>query len=363
MGSGSAGGVQTFVQEVVRHIDRERFHISVCITGEDGPVGDRLRAAGVEVFRVDLDRPPRGVPLAAFARRVFAGRYDLLHVNGGGAALRLVGRLAGCPAAITHVHGFPNEWVETMRLGRPLNPALARTYGWGSRRILACSRFMERTLVEQFPSLNGRIECLVGGVDLDRFQPRVEAFAGRGGADRVVGYVGRLSPEKGVREFLEAARAVLRNESAVRFVIVGDGPLRAEVESEAARWGAGRIELLGERDDVETILPGFDVVAVPSRIDAFGLVSVEAMASGRPVVAFAVGGIPEVVVPGETGLLVAPGDTAAFARAVLDLLRREEERERMGRAGRARAEALFDVRRTVRTLEDIYEGVLRGGGG
>jgi glycosyltransferase involved in cell wall biosynthesis len=212
---------------------------------------------------------------------------------------------------------------------------------------------MERTLLAHCPSLRGRVECILGGVDVKRFRPR------DGGQGAVVGFIGRLSPEKGADRFLEIATAVLREEPAARFVVVGDGPLREEAEAAAARCGEGKITLLGERYDVEATVATFDILAVPSDIEAFGLVSLEAMASGRPVVAFDVGGIPEIVVHGETGLLVTHADTKAFASALLRLLRQPEVRHRMGRAGRARAETLFDVRRTVRSLETLYEAAVR----
>src|SRR5262249_39705450 len=142
-----------------------------------------------------------------------------------------------------------------------------------------------------------------------------------------------------------------------RLHIAGDGPCRAELERQAARLGLGEaVRFLGAVRDVPALLGGARLFVLPSLSEGVSLTLLEAVARGLPGVAAAVGGNPEVVADGETGLLVPPRDPPALARAVLDLWTRPESCARLGRAGRRRAEALFDVRRMVARYEALYLG-------
>ena len=349
--TGRTGGAESFVEELVGHIDRDRFELSVCIVADDGLVGDRLRSAGCRVFTLGSGPRSSAAAGASFLRSAIANPFDILHLNGGGASLRLLARMSGCRAAITHIHGFPNDWVEAIRSGRSsFARTFARTYGWGSRRIIVTSGHMEGILLSCCPSLASRVERIPLGVDVERFRPAADV------REPMIGFVGRLSPEKGISDFLAAAAAVLRDEPNARFIVAGDGVLRPEVEAALAN-PASHVTWLGERSDVETAFQLSGIVAVPSRIEMFGKVCLEAMACGRPVVAFNVGGIPEVVIHGETGMLVAAGDIQGFAATLVELLRRPDERRRLGHAARARAESFFDLKKMVRSFESLYERV------
>ena len=349
--TGRTGGAESFVEDLAGHLDRDRFEISVCIVADDGPVGDRLRSAGCRVFTLGSGARLSAAGGAAFMRNALANPFDILHLNGGGASLRLLARISGCRSTITYIHGFPNDWVENIRGGRAsFARTFARTYGWGSHRIVVTSGHMEGILLSQCPSLASRVERIPLGVDLERFRPSTDA-------PDAIGFVGRLSPEKGISEFLAASTAVLHQEPNARFIIAGDGVLRPEVQAAHANPGS-HVTWLGERSDVEAVLGLAGIVAVPSRIEMFGKVCLEAMACSRPVVAFKVGGIPEIVTHDETGILVPAGDIQGLIAALVELLRRPDERRRLGHAARARVESLFDLKKMVRSVESLYERVV-----
>jgi glycosyltransferase involved in cell wall biosynthesis/acetyltransferase-like isoleucine patch superfamily enzyme len=159
---------------------------------------------------------------------------------------------------------------------------------------------------------------------------------------RVVGAAGRLSPEKGFSVLVEAAASVARSDASVGFVVFGEGPLREVLQREIAAWGLeGRFVLAGFRDDLDAYMPCFDLLALPSYTEGLPNVVLEAFAAGVPVVATAVGGVPEVVENGVSGLLVPPGDPPALARAIRDVLRTEEGRRLMGARGRDRVVKAF----------------------
>jgi glycosyltransferase involved in cell wall biosynthesis len=167
--------------------------------------------------------------------------------------------------------------------------------------------------------------------------------------------VARLSPEKDIATLLGAVALAAREHPPLRLEIAGDGPLRAELEAEASALGiADRVTFLGEVGDVPALLWRASLLALSSRTEGIALTLLEAMARGLPVVATAVGGNPEVVEDGRTGLLVPPGDSQALARAIVELIGDPERALRMGRDGRLRVERAFDARRMVADYEALY---------
>jgi glycosyltransferase involved in cell wall biosynthesis len=163
-----------------------------------------------------------------------------------------------------------------------------------------------------------------------------------------------LHRQKGHTLLLQAAAACRARGLALALAIAGEGPLHAELEAQARAAGLGTsVRLLGRRSDVRELMRACDVFVFPSLYEAFGVALLEAMACGAAVVASRVGGIPEIVEDGASGLLVPPADPAALADAIACLAERPDRRRALGRAARLRAEA-FDIRETVRRLESLY---------
>ncbi len=182
----------------------------------------------------------------------------------------------------------------------------------------------------------------------------------------VVGSIGALVPHKGHRHLIDAAQLVVADVPDARFVIVGEGELRSALERQIRDHHLERhVVLTGFRTDVLGLLKGFDLFVMSSVTEGLGTSLLDAMAAARAVVATAAGGIPEVVVDGETGLLVPPRDARALAAAIVTLLQDPAARERMGRAGLARVGERFSAERMVRETLAVYELVVsraRGGG-
>jgi glycosyltransferase involved in cell wall biosynthesis len=159
---------------------------------------------------------------------------------------------------------------------------------------------------------------------------------------RIVGAAGRLSPEKGFEKLVEAAATVVKADPAVGFVIFGEGPLRGELTRSIARLNlSDHVVLPGFRADLEKVLPNFDLVALPSYTEGLPVIVLEALAARVPVVATAVGGVPEVIEDGVCGCLVPPGDAAALARCIAATLRDDDQRLAMGQRGRQRVTEQF----------------------
>jgi glycosyltransferase involved in cell wall biosynthesis len=201
----------------------------------------------------------------------------------------------------------------------------------------------------------GSVETIDNGVPDVALNPMP-----RVGPGPVIGALGRFSPEKG---FDLVLRSLATLPTEVTCVLVGDGPQREALEHLAEELGVrDRVVFTGWVGRPRDYLPGFDVVAMPSRFEAFGLVAIEAALAERPVVATDVDGIPDAVVDGSTGLLVPPEDPAALAEAISTLLGDPSTREEMGRRGRARSLERFSVERMAGSYEDLYRRLLSAGG-
>ncbi len=174
----------------------------------------------------------------------------------------------------------------------------------------------------------------------------------------VVGNVAALVPHKGHRHLIDAATVVLPRVPDARFVIAGEGELRPTLERQIHDHRLEKhVYLTGFRPDVLSLHKAFDIFVMSSVTEGLGTSVIDAMACGRPVVATTAGGIPELVVDGETGVLVAPRDHDAMALAITTLLKDEALRRRMGEAGRARARRLFSAERMVQDTLRVYERV------
>jgi glycosyltransferase involved in cell wall biosynthesis len=253
-------------------------------------------------------------------------------------------RRAARAADAVHAHWLPSAWVG-LRTGRPVvaqvwgtDVELARRAPWLARRILRRARVVvapSSALADAARGLGAHdVRVIPSGVEVPETVPAEDD-------PPFVLFAGRLSAEKGILELLAAA-------AGLPLVVVGDGPLRDRVPG--ARGFVAH-------DELERLYGRAAVVAVPSRREGFGVVCAEAMAHGRPVVASAVGGLLDLVVDGETGILVPPGDVDALREALERLLGDEALRRRMGDAGRARVRTHFSWDAVTDAMIATYRSV------
>ena len=239
-------------------------------------------------------------------------------------------------------------------------------------QIVAVSRAVERVLRAELRGPAARIHQVYCGIDVSRFQrTRTEASEalraelGWRPEQVVFGVVGMFEPPrgKGQFEFLEAAARVAKEFPQARFALVGQGGLRAELKASVARLGlTDRLRFLGFRDEMPPVMGALDVLVHPNTgTEAFPLVVLEAFASGKPVIASDIDGIPEQVVPGENGFLVPRADVPALAAAMTKLAGDAPLRSRLGRNGRSLVEAKFTRARLAENFVALYRQVLAGG--
>jgi glycosyltransferase involved in cell wall biosynthesis len=246
------------------------------------------------------------------------------------------GALASVPVRIGSRRGF----VESRGLTR-----LQRGAYSAAHRVVANSSAAARADVPA-----DKVVVIRNGIDVQLFAPREYHRK-----LRRIALVACLREEKRIDLLIKAAPRVLARHPDVEFVIAGDGSCRESLQTLARELGvAERLSFLGHRDDVPAVLATADIFAFPSRSDAFPNSIIEAMASGLPVVATAVGGIPELVDDGRTGVLVPSGDADALVRALIELLDQPERAAAFGRAGRQRIEQTYSFDRMVQQFEALY---------
>jgi glycosyltransferase involved in cell wall biosynthesis len=358
-GSADWGGGERYLELMARHLDREAFSLDV-VAPAPGALCGRLAALGVPAHVVDLGAlvSPRAVARLASALRGLAPGLVQSHGARSNFYTRLAARLAGVRVVVSTVHNAVADYpVSAARLA--VYRAMDRLTLPLTTRVLCVAGALAR----DYP---GRAVVVRNGIDLDDFDPVAIAPAARAlrqtlvpDARPLVGFVGRLVREKDPLAFVALIASVRRTRPDVHGVIVGDGPLRAEVERAVDAHGLGAsCRVLGARADVPALLAGLDVFVLTSESEGFPFVILEAMALERPVVATAVNGVPEIVEHGVTGVLVERGDGDALARAVLDTLADAERARAMGRAGRRRVHGCFTASRMVAETEAMYRDVL-----
>lgn len=362
-------GVVKVVLRNVQHFRDPRFEHLVCSMHPDEGQGDDFRAHGIDpqfiAHRRAAHAPRSILRLAQLIRRQ---RIDLVHAN---RTLDLA--LAGTAARVC---GIPV--VNSLHwLGRPEDHPEETTPLWWQRTEKQTTVVLNRLLADRiiavseavrdgFATLSGfpaeRVEVVYPGLPSpppppdELAQARLRTTLGLAAAAPVVLNVGRLEVVKGQRHLIPMMCAVRKRHPTAVLVIAGDGELRDALTAQIAGAAElrGGVRLLGARTDVAALMAISDVVVLSSESEAAPLPVFEAMGSCKPVVATAVGGIPELVIDGETGLLVPRGDPAALAMAVSRLLDAPDDARRMGQAGRRRLRERFEIETSLAALERLY---------
>lgn len=372
--TGTSGGAQEHVASLLTHIDRTAYDVRV-ISLSEGPAVRRWRGAGFPVEVVHEASDDAAVERVAalleeWRTQVLHGHMYRAEIVGTRAAKLLQERGLPRPYVMNTVHSSRVRSHEDRELLRALTPSMDR--------LVAVSRSI-RAKLEADGRVGPPVDVIYNGVDLKQYDhqeacctlPEEYGFAP---GSPMVGVVARLEPEKGHSTLLAAWPQVLERVPEARLLIIGEGSRREALEAQArelnllgeecsgdacvgtrhARPGA-RVVFTGLRDDIPAVTAALDVAVLPSYREAQGLVILEAMALSRPVVASRVGGIPEMIEDGVTGLLVPPRDPAALAAAITRLLLDHSFADTIARAGHDVAHERFCIEAMVTAIQNLYD--------
>ena len=358
------GGLENGIVNLINHMPAEAYRHAVVALTEVTDFAQRIHRQDVQF--VSLRKPP-GQGIWQFPnwwseiRRLAPA---IMHTrNLGALEAQVPAAVAGVPVRIHGEHGRDMTDPDGTR----------RRYQWVRRayspfvhRYVALSRDLAGYLTGPVGIDQRRVAQICNGVDVSRFSAATaghpQAIPGcpfQPDAHFIVGTVGRLQPEKDQTTLVRAFAHALQQRSQLRLVLAGDGPLRTAVEAEVDALGLrGKVWLAGMRSDVPVVLKGLHVFVLPSRAEGISNTILEAMASGLPVLATSVGGNPELVVDGETGLLVPPADPQAMADALVAMAS-EGRHVAMGVAGRERVTQQFSLQAMVRSYQALYDELRR----
>jgi sugar transferase (PEP-CTERM/EpsH1 system associated) len=346
------GGMELGVVKVVNGLDARRVRSSILSTRA---AGDLRHLLSPEVALYELSRRGGNDPKLVWQMyRLFREtRPDIIHTHAWGTLIEglVAARLARVPVVVHGEHG-------TLQLRGYQRWVQRRAWSAADRVLAVSSRLAERMSAETGFPLR-RIETIRNGVDLTRFgrvsRAKARAALGLSHGELAIGTLGRLVPVKNQALLIDAARLLHERGVEATVMIAGDGPLRQELEAQAAAAGVGdRVRLLGHRSDPEVVLSALDVYVLTSTSEGLPNTVLEAMATGLPVVVTQVGGADELVQHNVTGFLVPSAAPDALARTLATLLGDEGLRRTTGAAARIRAETEFGLSGMIRRYQALY---------
>ncbi len=367
----ASGGMKEHVLTLCRGLVARGHEVELA-TAATSEITDAARLAGFAVHEIPLVGPlnpiqdPRAVRV--LARLVHSGGYDIVHAHGFKAGFigRLAVRMAGGlrrPFIVT-AHNHVLTRTDTAKTARWRYRTVERALERYVTRYIAVSESIARELLHSYNLPAEKVVVVPNGVDVTPFLSEQDPAAARESLGvpvdaPVVGLAARFSAQKGLRDLIAATPELVRRVPGVRVVIGGSGPLESQLRSQAMALGVGDVIVWpGHVLSMPRFLSALDVFVSPATTEAFGIALIEAAAAGVPTVATRVGGVPEVIIDGETGLLVAPHDPTALAQAVVGLLEDRHTAIKLAEHARRRAIVEFSPERMVDGTIAVYEDAL-----
>jgi len=358
------GGTELMLHSLIRRMNRSKFDNEICFLYKKGPVSDYYLKKGFKVTHLNFNY--WNLPLVIY--KVFKmfkrRRYDVIYLCGLKVNLigRIIGKLTGCENIIGGLRSIhPSDTINNLFLW------LDRITLRFSKYYISNSRAAVKFLVSKgFPAKQFRV--IHSGIDINLFGPDLNnnhnsqhlKFKISSAKVSIITCIANLRLIKGHISLIDALEIVHRREKDFITILIGEGKIRKKLERYVIQKKLeSKILFLGSQTDISNILAISDMFVLASLWEGLPVSIMEAMASGLPVVATDVGGVSEIVVNNETGLLMPPQDSEAIAKAILAILFDPCRAKNMGKMGRERIKGNFTVEKMVKETEDLYEEIIR----
>lgn len=360
----TSGGIRQHVLTLLQNMPNDRVEVLVACPPDDPGVAP-IDLPGVRVFRLDICGEMSPVhdwrTAGAIARLAVTEKVDVIHAHSFKAGLLCMRASHMGRRAFSVVCTFHNP---LRRHKNPLKDWLSRAIvarvGHAMDRVVVISCALEDEAVHLLGLPRPKLTQIYNGITMGPFEdgtggPQFRAQLGLSEDTPVVLAVARLIPQKGIQYLIAASQLLREDRPAVKYVVVGDGPYRAELEALAHEKGVDNSFIFaGFRTDMPAALAAADLVCLPTLEEGLSISAIESMAAGKPVVASQVGGLPEIIVPG-TGLLVPPANPGTLAEAIHALLSDRALRVRLGENGRRRVREGFAAALMAERHCSLYE--------
>lgn len=360
----STGGVGLNIILLSRYLKKDQFDISVAMA-MGSPLDEEFIKEGVTIHPLHMSRKPHRLinlfGLYQLWRLIGAEKFDIVHTHTsvGGFLGRIAARARGVPVVLWSIHGWAFHYPMGS-ISRIFWRTIERFLDFFTDHYVAVSRNMMEVGIQGSITTPEKVSVIYHGIEVDAYdtpvnQNNLRKELGIGENIPLVGNIGRMEPQKAVDDFLKAAKFVKGTIQKVKFLIVGDGPLKHAMEKLSIELGIqDDVLFVGWKKNIKDYASIMDVVCMPSLWEALPFLLLEVMALRKPVVATRVGGIPEVVEDGKTGILVPPSKPEIMARAIIDIIANKRTAEEMGKAARQRVQHLFSVEKMIMHYERLY---------
>lgn len=361
------GGVEKLLLDMSDKYDSERFDVSYCNlfcdSGGAGAFPNELRNRGLKLFEIK-GKQWRDLPgiLKGLVKIMRSEQFDVVHLHMlqatiiGTIGAKLARGRTGRTIVTKHYTPGPSHTGASTGVTRRSFQGLDLFLTRLADRIVAVSEHVLRSLLEGGVP-EERAVVIYNGIDLASFDREAQGEPTRlfPEEDFVIGTVGSLTQLKSQETLVEAFALIAADEPRMRLLIVGEGPEMQNLQTQGERLGIiDKVLFAGFRKDVPGVMKRIDIYVQPSSYESFGIVLLEAMAARKPVIATAVGGMPEIVADGKSGFLVPHGDAAAISNVLRELMSDDDLRTKMGEKGRSIVSERFLIEHTVREYQKLY---------
>jgi len=345
---------------IAKRIDKKKYQVFAACLREGGPYEDKLRRIGVKVKNFDLKTLVDIRIILRLVRYIKQNNIDIVETAVFPADVygRISAKLANVPIIISTMHRVEDHKQEAIYRFLPFVDTVTMAL---TTKIIAVSGAVKNYLIRRHKIRPEKISVIYNGIDVNKYKSHtnITEFKKQFNLEPsipIVAFIGRLVKVKAASYFLEAAASVLTSGKKAQFLVVGDGPLKQSLVKQTQKLGIDQhVFFIGFRKDIPKILSLIDILVVPSLWEGLPLTILETMSAGKPIIAARVGGIPEAIKNGGTGILVPPKNSEALTGAINDLLAAPKKRKEMGEKAKQRALQLFDVERMVKEYENLYD--------
>jgi glycosyltransferase involved in cell wall biosynthesis len=330
-------------------------------SSEAGSFADELETLKVESFPVNMTRQLAVKPIYQLRDIIRHNEIVLVHSQGARADFfaRIAARIADAPHILCTV-AMPVQGFDVSPLRKKIYRLLDQLTERYVKRFIVVSGALERALVQERGIPAHRVVRIYNGIEVKEYRPTQmkTGLRDQWGVARsvpLIGAIGRMVWQKGFKYLIQSVPNMLEVIPEARFLLVGDGPLRADLEGLVRELNIhDRVIFTGFRSDILEILSTIDILVAPSLLEGFPMITLEAMAMAKPIVATQIEGIIEQISEGEEGMLVPPKNPNALAAEVLRLVQDKELSSRLGAAARRKVESCFSVEKMIKETEKVY---------